>query len=337
MRESDLNFQNILVIDFGQLGDVILSLPALKAIRERFPVAKISLLLGKPGADIVRLARVADEHILVDRVQLRDGNKIASLATILGLIKDVRGRRFDLIIDLNSLSETNILGFLSGARWRLYANRENRSMDWLGRFPSRPPKEDKSKHYTDRYFDALIPLGIEPFDRKFRLDPPEENAAEIDSLFDQLDIADKVRIGVFIGAGHPSRCWSVDKFAELTRRLVQDSSNAVLVFLGPEEIHMLETVRKSFPPESVILHKLELLPLMAAAAGLDVLVSNDTGPVHLAAVAGAPIILILDKRAPACFLPLAERLCVLNDFTIDELTVEHVFDAIQRFMPRKNR
>ena len=335
LGETEFDFQNILVIDFGQLGDVILSLPALKAIRERFPEAKISLLLGKPGADLVKFARVADEQILVDRVRLRDGNKLTSLAAIFALIKDIRGRRFDLIIDLNSLSETNILGFLSGARWRLYANRENRSLDWLGRFPTRPPKEDKSKHYTDRYFDALIPLGIESYDRKFRLNPPDTIAAEIDVLFDQLAIADKRRIGIFVGAGHPSRQWSLGKFAELSRRLVNNTGNAVLIFLGPEEIHMLDQIRNTFPPESIILDKLALLPLMAAATRLDLLVSNDTGPVHLAAVAGAPVILILDRRAPACFLPLAEKLCVLDDWTIDELSVDHVFDAIQRFGPRE--
>lgn len=62
--------RNILVIDFGQLGDVVLSLPALLAIRRRFPEAKITVALGKPGADLVNLSGHADATLVVDRVAL---------------------------------------------------------------------------------------------------------------------------------------------------------------------------------------------------------------------------------------------------------------------------
>ncbi|CAN5424975.1 lipopolysaccharide heptosyltransferase II [soil metagenome] len=328
MRETDFDFQNILVIKFGQLGDVVLSLPALKAIRERFPRSRITLLIGKPGADVVRIANVSDEQILVDRVELRDGNKLRSIAKILKLAKNIRGRKFDLVIDLHSLSETNILGFVSGARRRLYANRENRSLDWLSRFPVRPPKEDKSKHYTDRYFDVLSPLGIPPFGGEFQIGPPNDASAEIDTLFNELGITDRQLVGFFIGAGHPSRCWSLENFAEAAGRISAQSGKTVLVFLGPEERHLLDRVREIFPPEAIILDKLKLLPLMAAAARLEVLVTNDTGPMHLAAVAGSPIVLILDSRAPACFFPLTRRLRVLNQTTIEEITVDEVIAAV---------
>jgi hypothetical protein len=71
--------RNILVIDFGQLGDVVLSLPALRAIRERFPRAKITVAVGKPGGEIIRLAGHADDVLEVDRVALRDGAKLISI------------------------------------------------------------------------------------------------------------------------------------------------------------------------------------------------------------------------------------------------------------------
>ena len=323
-----LNFNNILVIDFGQLGDIVLSLPALKAIRERFPDSKITLLIGKPGADVVRMAGVSDEQILVDRVELRDGNKFRSIVTILKLTRQIRSLKFDLVIDLHSLYESNILGFVSGAKWRLFANRENRSVDWLGRFPERPPKEDKSKHHTERYFDAIRPLGVPPFDHNYRLVPPQAAIDEIDELFDKLGISDRKLIGLFIGAGNPSRCWSLDKFAEAARRLISEPDVAVLVIMGPEEAHLIEQVREKFPPETFILDKLKLLPLMAVTSRLEVLVSNDTGPMHLGAVSGAPIALILDSRAPTSFYPLATRLRVLKEGTIDEITVDQVLEAV---------
>src|SRR5215213_8572138 len=157
----NFNPQNILVIHFGQMGDVILALPAFRAIRQKFPDARITALVGKASAMIARIAGVFDEEIIVDRVELRDGRKLRSVNKIRSLVKEIRRRKFDFIIDLHSLSETNLLGFLSGSRVRLYANRENRSLDFLGKFAAKPPAEDKSKHITDRYLEVLKPLGIE--------------------------------------------------------------------------------------------------------------------------------------------------------------------------------
>src|SRR5690242_21096755 len=86
------------------------------------------------------------------------------------MVSDVRRRLFDLVIDLHSLYETNILGFLSGARHRLYANRESRSLDFLGNFRHRPEKEDKSKHLSDFYLAVLAPLGVSGSKDSFRLE-----------------------------------------------------------------------------------------------------------------------------------------------------------------------
>jgi ADP-heptose:LPS heptosyltransferase len=106
--------RNILVIDFGQLGDVVLSLPALQGIRRRFPNARITVAAGKPASDIVRLSGYSDDILEVDRVGLRDGPKLLSIARILKIVGRVRKAKFDFVIDLHSLSETTLLGFLSG-------------------------------------------------------------------------------------------------------------------------------------------------------------------------------------------------------------------------------
>src|SRR5919106_1379635 len=152
--------RNILVIDFGQLGDVVLSLPALRAIRERFPKARITVAIGKPGAEIINLSGYADDTLEVDRVALRDGVKLVSIGRIIKLVSEVRAAKYDFVIDLHSLSETNLLGFLSGAPRRLYARRPGRSLDYLSNFQPRPPREEKHSHAVDRYLDVLKPLGV---------------------------------------------------------------------------------------------------------------------------------------------------------------------------------
>ncbi|PYS47919.1 MAG: hypothetical protein DMF68_14695 [Acidobacteria bacterium] len=159
-----MNFdpRNILVIDTGHLADVVLSLPALRAIREKFPVARITVAVGKAGASVVDLSGSADATIVVDRSALRKGWKPLSIFRIGRIVRDVRRARFDFVIDLDSLTETNLLGFFSGALRRLFARRRGSSLDFLSNFHPKPPVEDNrtTKHAVDRYLDVLIPLGI---------------------------------------------------------------------------------------------------------------------------------------------------------------------------------
>src|ERR1041384_4196716 len=95
--KSGFDPRNILVIDFGQLGDVVLSLPALRAIRERFPRAQITAAAGKPSSEIVGMSGYPDAIIEVDRVAMRDGFKPLAIVKIWQLVKAVRRRGFDFV------------------------------------------------------------------------------------------------------------------------------------------------------------------------------------------------------------------------------------------------
>src|SRR4051794_10063661 len=138
-----------------------MSLPALRAIRERFPHARITVAVEKPGGEILKLSGFANEVLEVDRAALRDGVKLVSIGRIIKFVGQVRKAKYDFVIDLHSLSETNLLGFLSGAPKRLYARRPGRSLDYLANFEPRPPREGKNAHAVDRYLDVIKPLGIE--------------------------------------------------------------------------------------------------------------------------------------------------------------------------------
>lgn len=325
-----MNFdpQNILIINFGQIGDVVLSLPALKAVRERFPNARLTAMIGKSGAEIVEISNFADEKIVVDRVKLRDGNKLVSIKEVLKITRDVRRRKFDFIIDLHSLYETNLLGFVSGAKHRLYANRENRSLDFLANF--KPPREDKRLHLTDHYLNVLKPLGVEAALRFVKIQPREKDLKKIETLFQSL--ANKKLVGLFPGAGNVSRRWSLDKFAELARHFSTNENVQTIVFLGPEETDLRGEVVEKFPSETLVVDKLSLLEFIAALSKLTVLISNDTGAIHLAAIVGTPIVLIMDKLAPTTYLPLAEKIRTVNSGSISEIKTDEVLRATQEIL-----
>jgi ADP-heptose:LPS heptosyltransferase len=322
------NPQNILVINFGQIGDVVLSLPALKAIREKFPKAKITAMIGKSGAQIVEISDFANDKITVDRVKLRDGNKFVSIKEILKIAKDVRRRKFDLVIDLHSLYETNLLGFFSGAKHRLYGNRENRSLDFLANFKPTPPREDKRLHLTDHYLNVLQPLGIENAPRFVEIKPRKQDLAKIENLFQGTN--EKKLIGLFPGAGHVSRRWSLEKFRELAQNFSLDEDLQPVVFLGPEEENLRAEIEEKFPDETLIVDKLSLLEFAAALSKLSVLISNDTSAIHLGAIVGTKIVLVMDKRAPTTYLPLTDKIFVANQQTIDRIKTEEVFQSAQK-------
>lgn len=323
---------NILVIDFGQLGDVVLSLPALKAIRGRFPDAKITVAVGKSCAQIVELSGYADDKIVVDRVQLRDSAKLWSIFQIGKLVKDVRQRKFDFVIDLHSLPETNILAYLSGAQKRLFARRENRSLDFLANFSPRPPREDRSKHATDRYLDVLKPLKIENAPRTVKLNPTKKDLEFVEKLWRKHKLEDDLVAGLFPGAGHPSRRWSLENFAELADFLTRNEGVKVAVFLGPEERELAPNIKQTFPGKTIIFDDLTLTQLIAALAHLSLFVSNDTGPMHLAAAVGTSVVLLMDKNAPQEYTPLIPNIRVVRDGRIDEITVENAYHAAQELL-----
>jgi ADP-heptose:LPS heptosyltransferase len=120
----------------------------------------------------------------------------------------------------------------------------------------------------------------------------------------------------------------LDNFAKLSVEILKDENVHVLVFLGPEEQDLLGEVNAKFSSRVTILPKLNLGELFSISSFLSVLVSNDTGPMHLGAIAGASIILILDERGSLEYSPLTDEITIINSGIIDEIKVADVYAAV---------
>jgi ADP-heptose:LPS heptosyltransferase len=317
---------NILIIDFGQLGDVVLSVPALRVIRKRFPEAHLTVAVGKPGGQIIKLSGFADEVIEVDRVSLRDGSKLVSIARIFKLVGRVRQAGFDFVIDLHSLSETNLLGFLSGAPLRLFARRPGRSIDYLANFKPKPPAENNSDHLVDRYLKVLRPLGVENPSRIPTLKTSGKGDRHVEALLKKEKAhSNTLLVGLFPGAGHEGRRWPLERFAELADFLIRNDRVRVIVFAGPEERALIPQLKTLFPRDTIFLDQLTIEQLASAQARLTLFISNDTGPMHIAAAVGTPVITLLDRPTPNSFIPVGEQHRLICGPTIHHITVEQVY------------
>ena len=323
---------NILVIDFGQMGDVVLSLPALAALRQRFPRARITVAVGKPGRQIVELSGAADDVLVVDRVALRDGFAPLSIMRVVGVVQEARRRKFDFVIDLHSLSETNLLGFLSGAPRRLFSRRPGRSLDFLSNFRPQAPAEDLAKHAVERYLDVLAPLKIGEVSRVPRLPLKDEAERSVDQLFRKAKVGQGAPVvGVFPGAGHPSRRWPLERFGELARRLADTDGLHTALFIGPEELQQAKQIRAAFPKDSTTpIERLDIPQLASALARISVLVSNDTGPVHIAAAVGTPTVVLVGRDGPNGYEPVGRGHRSIFRAPIESITVAEVYEAARR-------
>jgi ADP-heptose:LPS heptosyltransferase len=327
--------RNILVIDFGQLGDVVMSLPALRAIREKFPQARITVAAGTPSSEIVELSGYADELIAVDRVALRDGFIPVSILRIFRVVKDVRRRQFDFVIDLHSFSETNLMGFLSGARKRLFARRPGRSLDFLANFNPKPSidRNDPNQHLVDRYLDVLKPLGITNIARIPKMTPRTDDNRAIDELLKKAEAESGAPlVGLFPGAGHPGRAWPADRWVQLADFLIRNDGVRPVVFIGPEERAGAQAMRAQFPAAAIFLEQLSIGELAAAQARLAVFVSNDTGPVHIAAAVGAAIVVLIGRLTPHAYIPLATSKRLIFSEGVHNISVEEVYAAAREML-----
>ena len=328
---SDIDPKKICVLHFGQVGDVIMAFAALDAVRKRFPDSEIHLVGGKTPASLVGDLKLVDKVIAVDRYRLLRGPKIRSIKEILQIVAEVRREKFDLVIDLHSLYETNLLGFISGAKQRLFASRQNRSLDFLSNFRPRPAKYEPSKHLSEIYHDVVAPLEIKKNSTEFSVTIDESLVRRLQASHFH-NVTKKLAIGIAIGAGHPSRTWDLDKFRDLARRLNAIAGTEIFIFLGPEEEKMSDQINAEFTGIASIIPGLSLFELAGAFTLLKLFVGNDTGTTHLAAAAGIPVVSITDIRAPATYSLRGKQTRIVNTNTVADISVDDVWRACSELL-----
>jgi len=176
-------------------------------------------------------------------------------------------------------------------------------------------------------------LEIENPERLARLVTRPETDREVAALLHKAkaDIGAPL-VGLFPGAGHESRRWPLERFAQLAETLDRSDGVRSIVFLGPEERALASQIKASFPSSAVVLARLTIPQLAAALARLAVFVSNDTGPMHIAAAVGVPIVLLLDRRAPETYIPLTDPKQVIYSADIPELSVSEVYEATRALL-----
>ncbi|HXR97334.1 MAG TPA: glycosyltransferase family 9 protein [Terriglobales bacterium] len=304
----------VLLIHFGQLGDSVMALPAALALRAHFAQAELTVLASRGGHEIFRMAGF-DDIWMADRVRWK-ARRTAALPEIVGLVAKVRRRHFDLSVDLHSFHETNLLAWAGGVKKRVAMLRPTRSLPRL--ITHQPPADDPDARLVDRYCRVLEPLGIEVKDRTPRLFP-QAPVSEFAAW-----AKDEPVLGVCPGAGNAGRRWPAGRFAELVR----ERREPVAVFAGPEEDEAT-LARFAGMPAVRIWRGLAIAELAAALARCRVVVTNATGPSHIAAAVGASVLTLGEIPAfdPVAVAP-GRVVAVRAERVVGDITIERVREAL---------
>jgi ADP-heptose:LPS heptosyltransferase len=176
---------------------------------------------------------------------------------------------------------------------------------------------------------VLAPLDVGEVSRTPRLPVREEDARAVSEMLRKAKAEGSgPTVGMFPGAGHPSRRWPVERFAQLAWMFERNDSVGAILFAGPEERALVRDARRHFPPSTVVLDRLTVQQLAAAAAPLSVFVSNDTGPMHVAAAVGTPVVILMQHHPMFnCYIPVGDRHRVVAASTIEAITVEAAYAA----------
>jgi ADP-heptose:LPS heptosyltransferase len=202
----------------------------------------------------------------------------------------------------------------------------------------KPPPSiyDPSKHLAEIYLDVLKPLKVRDGDLNVQISLPLDVISKFRSDYIGADSKKHRSIGLLIGAGNPSRKWPLENFVDLARRLYDLDAHKVFVFLGPEEKPDESSIRQQFGNLAIVVPDLSLIELASAFSTLDLVIGNDTGTTHLAAVSGPRVVMICDERAPDTFAPLGNCSATIKTDVIEKITIDDVWSALDLSHERGN-
>jgi lipopolysaccharide heptosyltransferase II len=299
----------ILLVRLRQIGDVVFTTPAVRAVREHFPDAILSYIVEPSAAPIVVHNPHLQEVIVAPR---RPG--LRGLIDDLALARRLRASRFDLAIDFHGGPRASLLTWLSGAPRRIGYRIAGRS--WMYTTRIARPRALRARHSVENQWDLLAPLGIAPPDRsRFPVEMPVDVAvaAAVGDRLARAGVADHDRlIVIHVSAGNPFRRWPATSFVELAVALAAaDPRRRVLVTSGPSERDAADRViadararlRGGRGGDVLSCGEFSLVELRALLDRAALYIGGDSGPLHVAATTGVPIVGLYGPTLPARSAP----------------------------------
>ena len=335
MKIDRSRVHKILVIKLRAIGDVLLSTAVLENLKSAFPQATIDFLTEKPSRDIIE-GNAAVHSTLVFDGKVQSG---------VSLISRVQARRYDLVIDLFGNPRSALVTLFSGAPYRVGFRFSWRQYCYNIVVEPRGGE----KHNIEFNLDALRAIDV-PVSRPSIILPVGADAIQFaERFFLDRKLNDRFVIALNPGGGWYTKRWPLRRFAEFGDLVADKLGGQVLVIWGPGELPLAEEIRRSMRNPSILIPPCGLKELAALLQRCRVLVTNDSGPMHIAAAAGTPVVAIFGPTRPHLQGPFGNEseivqnqklfclgcnltTCPIGNPCMEDLSVEKVFGGFGDLM-----
>lgn len=287
--------KNILCIRLDAIGDVLMSTPAIRAVKDSHPDRRITLLTSPSGAEIASLVPEIDQVMVYDAPWMKATAPRANSQPELAMVEQLRQANFDAVIIFTVFSQNPLpsafLCYLADIPLRLAHCHEN-PYQLLTNWVLDPEPSQGIRHEVRRQLDLVATVGCHTNDERMSLAVPALDRNDVLAQLNPLGVdVEQPWVVLHPGATAASRRYPAQRFAEVARRLVLDA-NIQVVFTGLEsERSLIEGIQFQMEaPSQALINCLSLSQMAALIAIAPLLISNNTGPAHIAAAVGTPVV-----------------------------------------------
>jgi heptosyltransferase I len=292
-----------LLVKLGSLGDIIHAVPAAAAVRRAFPQASIDWLVDTRHRDLLDMVPVIDRRIGVDT------NRAGALFSV---VRELRRARYDAALDLQGLMKSAVLARLSGAP-RVIGFPAGLLRERAASFFYTETAGEPTPHVIDKNLSMLKAIGVRMPEVEFPLE--NRGAGFVREARTHLGLAAGDRFALINpGAAWPNKRWPPVYFAEVARELAKRHNLRSLVLWGPGEEAIANAVASASDNTAVMSPPTRIADLIALMKAAALMVSGDTGPMHVAGACGTPLVGIFGPTDPQRNGPWAEEDLVVSRY-----------------------
>ncbi|MCM8763221.1 MAG: glycosyltransferase family 9 protein [Candidatus Omnitrophica bacterium] len=317
--------KNILVVRNDRFGEFILNIPAIRALKNSFSSARLNLIVSP------QVKPLAQKLEFVDNVIEWDNKRNHRFFEKVNFIKFLKKQKFDLAVMLNPSKEFNIFTYLAGIpirvgydrKWSFLLTHKLKDLKYLGK-----------KHEVEYNLDLVSLIGISTNDKSILINIDKQDEIFVDNLFKKYNISESNNLVVL----HPwtsdsVKQWPLENFKVLAKRLIEELFLKVIVIGGEEERGKSGVFTSDISDIINLTGELTLLQAAALLKKSRLLISNDSGPIHLAASVNTGVIAIfrsdLPEKSARRWGPWGEGHIIIEKADLSDISVDEVFNTVR--------
>ncbi len=336
--------RSILVIrQHNQMGDMLCAVPLLRALRNAHEHARIVLMTSSANHEVMSGNRYLDDTVLYDK-RMFLGKAWLRLGTLVSFIRTLRSMSFDQVIVPATVSmsfTSDLFAFLSGAPDRIgpesIDGKENPSgfvytervpLDW---------REEPHRHQTLRNLDIVRSRNVQTTDLSSEISLSKDERAEGKAFVSDIKKDGLPVIAYHPGAGKVPNQWPADRFSSLANHLAREWNSVTIITAGPMDAIAVQSMISGLRCRYQLLDNKTLRFVASVLAEVDLVISNDTGIMHVGGAVGTPVLSLFGPTDSGQWAPLGDMHRCLSGTggKIDEISLDQVIETANGMLGRK--